>query len=103
VFSEGTVASGEFQVLGVDIQRRNSHSQQFVLNVGYPIARLFTNACVWHINALVCLTSTKINPDYTTGLKVRMPFWWNFMDGKEKKRVPREKSGTGILSLFISS
>ena len=31
----------------LDIQWRNPHSQQqFVLNVGYPIARLFTKACV---------------------------------------------------------
>ena len=33
----------------LDIQWRNPRSQQqFVLNVGYPIARLFTKACVWH-------------------------------------------------------
>ena len=43
---------------GVNIQWRNSDSQQFVLNVGYPIAHLF-----WNINSLVCFTSTKINPD----------------------------------------
>ena len=64
VLLERTVVSGEFQAFGVDIQWRNSHSQQFVLNVAYPIARLFTKACVWDINALVCHTSTKINhPD----------------------------------------
>jgi hypothetical protein len=56
--------AGGFSNFWLDIQWRNSHSQQqFVLNVGYPIARLFTKACVWHLNALVCLTSTQVNPD----------------------------------------
>ena len=60
---ERPVASGEFQAFGVNIQWRNSHWPQFVLNVGYPIARLFAKARVWHLNALICLSSTKINPD----------------------------------------
>ena len=51
------------KLLESNIDWRNSQSQQFVLNAGYPIARLFTKARVWHINTLVCLTSTKTNPD----------------------------------------
>ena len=27
------------------------------------LSYLFTKACVWHLNALVCLTSTQVNPD----------------------------------------
>ena len=48
----------------LDIQWRNPHSQQqFVLNVGYPSHVSSQKHVSGTTNALVCLTSTQINPD----------------------------------------
>ena len=38
---------------------------------------------------------------YTAGLKVRIRLWWKYMDFKQKKRVPREKSGTHSKPVYL--
>ena len=74
--SERTIASGEFQAFGVNIQWRNSYSQEFILNVSYPIASLFTKACVWNINAPFVSLPPRlilINHDYSIPKKQKYP------------------------------
>ena len=38
---------------------------------------------------------------YTAGLKVRIRPWWKYMDFKQKKCVPREKSGTHSKPVYL--
>ena len=109
-FQRKGLLSGECQTFGVDGQCINSHSQQFVLNVGYRIARLITDKSIclepWRFGLFHFHHdwSWFINYDSSEPRKPKT-FFHNYSDLWTSCQIfgfsPRSVTALGFLSLVL--